>query len=1120
MLGPSLRFAVLASAAALASAQTFGEISGTVIDPAGAAIPAAEVAVISNSGGAERRIATSSGGVYKAPFLPSGTYAVRVSAPRFKSAMRSGVEVQVDVVTRIDFRMEIGAVSESVQVTASTPLLSSENAAVGTVIENKRIVELPLNGRNWLQMVALSPNVAAEMRATGHVDSRQGGDRGRQPIAIAGQRQFFNHFTLDGVDNTDVNYNTYVIRPSIEALEEFKVQTGIYSAEYGRLASQINATTKAGGNNFHGAVFEFLRNDKLDAAEWQPRQETVGTITKNPFRRNQFGYALTGRLIRDKLFFMSNYEGLRDVKTFFGSANVAPAPWRKGDYSGQPVPIFDPATRRFETLPNGTQVLAANPFPGNIIPAARLHASAIKLLEFYPEATSVQPNDGFVQNYVRNRKRPLESNQLTNRIDFNESAKSAWFGRFSFADELERRIENFPQQEGGVVVDVFQVMVSNTRTLSPRVVNETRFGYSMFDSDLILHYAYERDVTKELGITGLVSPPDNAWGTPAMQLGAGLTGYGESGNGPWIYRNRMLQFLNNTSFVTGKHTLRGGIEARHDIYNAQGNTVARGRFYFNGLLSSAPGGRVSAPHLIAEMMLGYPQRSERALGVAEADLRALSWYGYFEDNWKITPRLSLNLGIRYEFTPPWDEPENRIMNIQMFGWEGARTPIMTRAGDGDFNQGLKFRFADAVPIQSGDDKLGGSLIHSDRNDFAPRIGLAWSPTDAWNIRAGGGVFYTQDQGNPRFDMARNLAGRGDFTASNQIPNSTLDDPWKSERQTFTCSNWTGNCVGQPFVLGNGVNRRTPYVVQWLFNVQRQVGQNLVLEAGYMGNIGRRLERLRSTNEPFTKTGPTDNRSIQSRRPFPVYGIIQQVENVVSSNYHALNLKVQHRFSRGLSILSGYTFGKAIDDASGIRSSSGEESIALSDWNLRRERGLSQFHTGHRWVNSVLYEIPWVTGTSHWTHYLFGDWQASGILTFSTGNPVRLSEIGDTNATGGNGNLPDATGLSPFTGAGTINNYWNLTAFDSRNPELTYRFGNVGRNVLSGPGYAQADVSMLKNISMPWEGHRLQFRWEAFNVTNHPNWNVPASDVRNANTFGRIQSARTMREMQFALKYLF
>jgi hypothetical protein len=520
-------------------------------------------------------------------------------------------------------------------------------------------------------------------------------------------------------------------------------------------------------------------------------------------------------------------------------------------------------------------------------------------------------------------------------------------------------------------------------------------------------------------------------------------------------------------------------------------------------------------------MLGLPQRSERALGLASADLRSISWYGYFEDNWKITPKLTLNLGLRYELSPPWYEPNRRMMNIQMFGWQpGSRTPIMTRPGSGDFNQGLQFRFADVIPIQTGDDKLGRSTIQTDRNDFAPRIGLAWSPSSRWTVRTGGGIFYTQDQGNPRFDIVRNIAGRGDFTASDQRPNSTLDDPWSSERQAFTCTGWAGNCVGQPFVLGNVNNRKTPYIVQWLLNIQRQFGNDLLVEAGYMGNVGRRLERLRSTNEPYLRTGPNDGSSVQSRRPFPIYGIIQQEENVVSSNYHAANLKVQKRFANGLTFLTGYTFSKAIDDASGIRSSSGEQSIAKWDWALRDERGLSQFHTSHRLVNSVLYDIPWFAGAPRFTKSVFGGWQASAILTFSSGNPVRVSNIGDTNAIGGEGNYPDATGIDPHRNAGTLNSYWNIAAFDIANPELRVRFGNVGRHVLIGPGYAQADTSLLKNIAMPWEGHRLQFRWEAFNVTNHPNWNIPATDARNPATFGRIQSARTMREMQFALKYIF
>jgi hypothetical protein len=1093
--------------------QSYGEINGTILDTSQAPLAGAQVTVQNRETRLTRRMVTTEAGYYAAPFLPPGAYEVSAEMAGFKVATRREVTVQVDTKSRIDLTLSVGNVNETVEVTASADLVNSENAAVGTVIENRRIVELPLNGRNWLQMVALSPNVSADMRASGHVDSRQGGERGRQPISIAGQRQFFNRFTLDGVENTDANYNTYVIRPSIEAMEEFKVQTGIYSAEFGRATSQISGTTKSGGNDFHGTLFHFLRNDKLDAKEWQVRGD------KNPFRRNQYGFVGTGRVIRDRLFFLSNFEGQRDVRTFQGLANTAPSFWRRGDFSGQPNQIFDPLTRTVNRNDG------AQPFAGNQIPASRLHPSAVKLLEFYPEPTITGArNIGADPNFVRQRKREQPAAQFTQRFDLNESSRSAWFGRFSLADEFERRIETFEQQEGGVQVRVFQTMVANTRTLSPNVVNETRFGYNRFDNDLILHYAYTRDVTKELGIRGLVSPEENAWGTPAMQLGSGLTSFGESGNGPWIYRNRTMQFLNNTSMIRGKHSWRFGAEMRRDIYNAQGNTVARGRFYFNGLLSTnpAPGAaRPGAANLFSELMLGLPQRSERALGLASGDLRAISTYAYVEDAWKVTPKLTLTVGLRYELTPPWYEPGNRIMNIQMFGWQpGARTPIMTRPGAGDFNQGLSFRFADVIPTQTGDDKLGRGTIRTDRNDFAPRIGLAWSPADRWSVRLGGGLFFSQDQGNPRFDMARNLAGRGDFTASDLVPNSTLDDPWRSERQSFVCTGWAGNCVGQPFVLGNVNSRRTPYVGQWLLNVQRQITSTLVLETGYMGNAGRKLERLRSTNEPYLRTGLNDTSSVQSRRPFPIYGIIQQVDGVVNSSYHAFNLKVTQRFARGLNVLAGYTFAKAIDDASGIRSSSGEQSIAKWDWNLRDERGLSQFHTAHRWVASAIYEVPFFASAPGVARKVLADWQVSSILTFSTGNPVRVGVIGDTNNIGGEGNYPDATGASPTLNAGRVDRFWNIGAFDISSPELRFRFGNSGRNTLLGPGLANLDFSLLKNVSLPWEGHRLQFRWEVFNGANHPNWNMPSTDVRNVAQFGRVLSARNMREMQLALKYIF
>jgi hypothetical protein len=463
-----MRVGVLLAALSLlvlpaAYSQTFGEITGTVTDPTGARVQGAVISVRNTATNQVREITTNEAGNWTVPFLVPGTYDIAVNAPGFKRAAQAGLVLQVGDTARANFALEVGAVSETVEVTSAAPLLATENTAVGTVIENKRIVELPINGRNYLNLVKLSSNVTAEMSAGGQANDRQGGERANQSISIAGQRQQFNRFTLDGVENTDVNFNTFVVRPSIDALQEFKVQTGIYSAEFGRATSQINATTRGGGNQWHGAVFEFLRNDLLDAKEWRNDGE------KNPFRRNQFGFTLLGPVVipkilngRDRLFFMANYEGLRDTKTLLGTANVATARMRNGDFSADSRGIWDPLTRVYS---NGRAV-SATPFPSDTIPRHRIHPTSLQLLEFYPDPTV--PGDNPNRNYIRNRKRPNNSDQFTTRIDFNESSSSNWFGRFSWGDEFLRRIAAFEAQEGRTSTKVYQTMLSNTRTWGPR----------------------------------------------------------------------------------------------------------------------------------------------------------------------------------------------------------------------------------------------------------------------------------------------------------------------------------------------------------------------------------------------------------------------------------------------------------------------------------------------------------------------------------------------------------------------------------------------------------------------------------------------------------------------------
>jgi hypothetical protein len=415
-------------------------------------------------------------------------------------------------------------------------------------------------------------------------------------------------------------------------------------------------------------------------------------------------------------------------------------------------------------------------------------------------------------------------------------------------------------------------------------------------------------------------------------------------------------------------------------------------------------------------------------------------------------------------------------------------------------------------------------VYPDNNDFAPRIRISYSPTDRWTIRTGFGMSYTKDAGNPVFDMARNMAGRGFISADIETPNSNLSDPWKEQREQFTCTGWSGACLGPFQVLGNIVDRRTPYVHQWLFNLQRQLTNDIMLEVGYQGNAGHKLERFRTYNQAILKTGPTDARTIPQRRPWPAYDRIQQVDGSVNSNYHALSTKLQQRFSKGLTYLASFTWSKAIDTGSALRTNSGDRLWPTNSYDLKAERGLSQFHVGRRFVGSTVYELPFGPGRTFLDHggvlgAIVGGWQLGAIVTFADGAPTNIGNIGDSFAVGGLGNVPHATGTSPVPTNRSADNFWNVLAFDTTNPNLSYLAGNAGRNVLFKPGTRQADASLTRNIRIR-EGHSLQFRWESFNATNHPNWNPPSTDARNPTTFGKVTSARTMRETQFALKYLF
>jgi len=1096
--------------------QTSGEITGVVTDPSGAVVVNATVTVTNPQTNFTRATATNAAGNYTFPALLPGVYNVKAETQGFQTEIRTGVELEVQQTARIDFQLRVGAVAEAVEVQGGAPLLATENATVGTVIDNQRIVELPLNGRNFLQLVALSPNVNATFADGGAATSRQGGDRGNQNFSVGGQRREFNYYTLDGVANTDVDFNTYAFLPSIDALQEFKVQTGVYSAEFGHEAAQVNVSTKSGTNEYHGTLFDFIRNNDLDA---RPFGFTRTVPVSAPFKWNQFGFTLSGPVEipklfhgKNRLFFMSNYEGFRLRNQTQVVYSTAPVAMRNGDFS--------------QILPNTVVKDPLNnhqPFPGNIIPNSRFDRAAVGLLEFYP-APNI-PGTGLANNYLSLNNNVTDKDQFTQRIDFAESSKSNWFGRYSWQDE--KQVQPALHLNGHTLaVNVKQVMLSNTRILSPSLVNEFRFGYTGFYNDYANELQYKRDPIKEFGI-GFVDPSPIAWGTPGVSI-AGFSGFGDDVNGPFVVNDHTFQWVDSVSWTRGAHAIKLGAEIRRDRFNQVGQQNVRGVFTINNPTTG---------YGFSDYMLGYVSTTQDAGALAISQFRATSQAYFFADTWKVRPNLTIDWGLRYEYSPPWTDKGGSLMNIWFppnYGTGSNVHPCYVRTGSGDVYANIATRFDPAICVVR-DGRLGDRLVQADHSNFAPRLGIAWSPSAKWTVRAGAGVFYVQDTGNPRFDMSRNIQGRITSTANVQLANLTFESPF-----TGGATNVCGVpvppfvCVITPQGLANDYSRRTPYVVEYELNVQRQLSANTVLEAGYLGSQGHRLERLISYNLPY----PSATGSVASREPASEFGNIQHLAGVVNSNYHSLSAKFTRRMSGGLTFLAGYTFAKSIDDGSGIRTLGTDQLKPQDGTCVSCERGLSIFDTRHRFVTSALYRLPIGKGHQYLNHGIvsgiIGGWEVSSIWTVSTGFPLNVASGKDQSNTGHGYDRPNGVPgvkASLDSSQRSTAEWFNVQAF-AMQPFGTY--GTLGRNTLTGPDIFSMDFSTLKNFAFS-ERKYLQFRFEAFNFLNHPNFGDPNTSLASATltsasvpipgtgSFGTITTTRAgidMRELQFSLKLVF
>jgi hypothetical protein len=624
-------------------------------------IPGANVFLTNVATNAERIAVSTVAGDYTFPSVTPGVYDIRVEKPAFKTATSRNVEVEIEQALRLDFTMEVGQVSQSVEVSATAEMLQSENISLGTVIENKDIAELPLNGRNYLGLVALAAKANTLSSASGQAGSRQGGDRASQSISAGGNRIMFDYYTLDGVANTDPDFSTYVVLPSIDAIQEFKVQTGVYPAEFGHESTQINVVTKSGGNAYHGALFEFVRNDVFDAI---PYAFTATHPTRSPFKWNDYGFEIDGPIripklldLRNRLFFMANDEWKIQRQNSQAVYSVPTPAMFTGDFSSLGSTIYDPNTAAAN---NGIKL----PFPGNKIPSNRIDPISQKFLNYY--VASNLP--GLASNYTQLNSAPNNRDGFTMRMDFIESANSQWSGRYSWGVE-DQANTGISITGSKILTGYEQYLGTNTRTISPTLVNEARFGYTRLSNSLGTYSAYNVNSVAAPGIPNLQPGDPVTWGVPAVSFtGDGFTGIGDSTDGPYYINDNTLQAVDNVSWTRGKHSLRFGFEYDRQNFNQIGNQFSRGQFIFqpNARQSTATAGNpATGGDAFAEFLLGDIYQSVIAVALANAKFQRNVEAAFVDDTWKVTGNLTLSLSLRYELTPPWTDTLNNLFTVSV-----------------------------------------------------------------------------------------------------------------------------------------------------------------------------------------------------------------------------------------------------------------------------------------------------------------------------------------------------------------------------------------------------------------------------------------------------------------------
>ena len=1044
-----------------------GTILGTVTDPTGAVIPGATVTAKNTATNETRTFKTDAEGSYRFSALMSGTYTLTATAPSFRTATVSNLVLQVNMQVRADITMQLGSVNETVEVADVTPQLQTNTAVMGAVIDNRTMLELPLNARNFFDLVALTPGALKTFGTSSVMDERS--------IEIAGVRNTSTGANLDGVDFTVLNQNNPGIALSLDALSEFKVQTNFMDASYGHGAAGIDMVTKRGSNAFHGVAYDFVRNRAFQAGQF------FRPATGAPrFSYNQFGFNVGGPIRKDKTFYFGNYEGRRRRTGVILQGLVPTTEMLGGDFSKTGKTIKDPL--------NGNV-----PFPGNIIPKDRFDSITQKMIQYFP-APNLTGRPGV--NFLVTPSDWERRDQFTARIDHRVSERGNFFGRYSFADD---KLGNAAYIKGLGLIrpDRTQhLSVGYTHLFSPTFISDTRLGFfkaylaRTSDGD-----RYSKNYAAELGLKNLAAGPGD-YTLPNI----GLTGYapgyptgtsGFVGYGLRIVQNNIYYRASETAtWIRGNHTLKIGGDFSHLMVGFDQGSNQNGSISFSGNYSGDSFG---------DYLLGLPAGATGGLGslgnyggVSKYKLTdQIFWF--VQDDWKVTDRLTLNLGLRWEYQSPY---RGRLANFDL------ATGRQLLAGRTEY-----YVPGQGIFTYSGEPLLPNPPVRSDLNNYGPRVGFAYRLGSKTTIRSGAGVFYAYSGAGAAMNSMSSTPPffvYASLSSSPTKPEIRMSDLFPPPEKSTTG-------VGS----NQDLNQRTGYLFNYNFNIQHQIRPGLLFETGYMGNTGQKQYGSVMLNQPRLPKDPNNPEPWQSRIPYPnllVPGFSQNT-NYQWSNYNAGFLKLEQRPWHDLSYSVAYTFSKLMDSGA----------AGQNMYDRRPERGLAGNHVPHNFVFAYVWDLPIGRGKAvniqnGFLDAFIGGWELSGITNFRSGMYFSIGVSGDLTNTLAGERRADATGVTPKKFDPRTH---NLLGFDTSAYKTPAKgvYGNLARNTQQGFGINNWDLGVNKNFSIPklGESSRLQIRAEWFNFFNHTQFKGISATVNIPSNFGLVNSTYDPRILQVAAK---